>query len=45
VTLVSDSKLPAAIRLYERHGFRHGPLPASTGYARGDVFMVRDLET
>lgn len=44
VTLVSDTKLPAAIRLYERQGFRHAPLPAATGYARGDVFMVRELE-
>ena len=44
VTLVSDTKLPAAIRLYERQGFRHAPLPAATGYARGDVFMIRELE-
>jgi N-acetylglutamate synthase-like GNAT family acetyltransferase len=44
VTLLSDSKLPAAIRLYERHGFRHAPPPADTGYDRGDVFMVHPLE-
>lgn len=44
VVLVSDTKLPAAIRLYERHGFRHAPPPADTGYARGDVCMVRDLD-
>lgn len=44
VTLVSDFKLPAAVRLYERHGFRHGLRPADTGYARGDVYMVRLLE-
>jgi N-acetylglutamate synthase-like GNAT family acetyltransferase len=45
VILLSDSKLQPAIRLYERHGFRRGPRPADTGYARGDVFMVRSLET
>lgn len=44
IVLLSDDRLPAAIRLYERHGFRRAPLPAATGYARGDVFMVRDLE-
>lgn len=44
VTLVSDTRLPAAIKLYERQGFRHAPMPADTGYARGDVFMVRVLE-
>jgi N-acetylglutamate synthase-like GNAT family acetyltransferase len=44
VVLVSDTKLPAAIRLYERHGFRHAPSPGPTGYARGDVFMVHDRE-
>jgi GNAT superfamily N-acetyltransferase len=44
VLLVSDTRLPAAIRLYERHGFRRAPPPAVTGYARGDVFMVHELE-
>ncbi len=43
--LGSNSKLPAAVRLYESIGFRHVPaerLPAM-GYARADVFMEMSL--
>ena len=31
VVLVSSTKLDAALRLYERMGFRYGPLPADPG--------------
>jgi GNAT superfamily N-acetyltransferase len=43
VVVLSDSRLTAAVRLYERLGFRHQPPPADTGYARGDVYMELDL--
>jgi GNAT superfamily N-acetyltransferase len=45
VVLISDSKLPDAVRLYERLGFRHALPPGDTGYARGDVYMELDLPT
>jgi putative acetyltransferase len=39
--LESSSKLDTALRLYERHGFRHRPAPrAGSHYARADVYMV-----
>ena len=44
VFLLTNSSLAGAIRLYERLGFRHGPLPPSTGYVRADVFMELELE-
>src|SRR5262245_11951553 len=43
VTLISSSRLTSAIRLYEALGFRHGLLPADTGYASADVYMELDL--
>lgn len=43
VVLLSNSRLVAALRLYERVGFRYAPLPASNPYATGDVYMVLDL--
>jgi len=43
VVLVSNSKLAAAIRLYESLGFRHAPLPANPGYATADVYMELSL--
>jgi GNAT superfamily N-acetyltransferase len=39
VFLVTNSRLEGAIRLYERLGFVHRPLPANTDYARADVYM------
>lgn len=39
VVLVSSTKLEAALRLYERLGFRYGSLPADTGYETADVYM------
>ena len=37
--LVSSSRLQPAVRLYERMGFTHRPLPASLPYATADVCM------
>jgi len=43
VLILSDSRLEPAIRLYERLGFQHQPFPTATGYARGNVYMLREL--
>lgn len=43
VLLLTDSKLPSAVRLYERLGFRRVAGPGVSGYARGDVQMRLDL--
>jgi GNAT superfamily N-acetyltransferase len=40
--LVTNSSLTGAIRLYERLGFVHRPMPPSD-YARADVYMVHPL--
>jgi GNAT superfamily N-acetyltransferase len=39
VFLLTNSRLPGAIRLYERLGFRHGVDPDPARYARADVYM------
>ena len=44
ITLISNSGLVAALRLYERTGFRYEPLPANNPYATGDVYMVLDVQ-
>ena len=38
--LLTNSSLHGAIRLYERLGFRHRPMPEGTPYVRSDVDMV-----
>ena len=43
ITLISNSRLEAALRLYERVGFRYEPVPATSPYATGDVYMVLDV--
>jgi len=43
VVLLSSTKLGAALKLYERMGFRYGSLPADPTYASADVFMEMDL--
>ncbi|HMV33594.1 MAG TPA: GNAT family N-acetyltransferase [Gemmatimonadales bacterium] len=39
VFLLTNSRLTGAIRLYERLGFEHRPLPGHTEYHRADVYM------
>jgi putative acetyltransferase len=41
--LVSNSRLEAALRLYEQLGFRYAPLPATMPYATADVYMELEL--
>jgi ribosomal protein S18 acetylase RimI-like enzyme len=41
--LVSNSRLEAALRLYEQRGFRYAPLPARMPYATADVYMELEL--
>jgi GNAT superfamily N-acetyltransferase len=41
--LLTNSQLARAIRLYERLGFVHRPLPSATGYTRADVYMELNL--
>jgi putative acetyltransferase len=43
VILLTNSSLGPAIRLYERLGFVHRPLPDHTDYARADVYMELEL--
>lgn len=43
VILLTNSRLDGAIRLYERLGFTHRPLPERTEYARADVYMELTL--
>jgi putative acetyltransferase len=43
ITLLSSSKLGAAIRLYERAGFRHAPLPSTNPYETADVHMILNI--
>lgn len=43
VFLLTNSRLDGAIRLYERLGLRHRPLPGHTEYARADVYMELSL--
>lgn len=40
VYLLTNSSLHGAIRLYERLGFVHRPMPGDTPYARSDVYMI-----
>lgn len=44
VILVSSTKLRAALQLYERLGFRHGPVPADAAYVTADVYMELVLD-
>jgi putative acetyltransferase len=43
VTLVSSSRLVAALALYESLGFVHKPLPSTQPYVTADVYMELDL--
>lgn len=44
IVLVSSSRLGAALRLYEKLGFRHVAPPDNPVYATADVYMELDLE-
>ena len=44
VFLLTNSRLGGAIRLYERLGFTHQPLPPNTEYSRADVYMELGLD-
>jgi len=39
LSLVSNSRLTSALRLYESMGFAYAPLPLQPGYASADVYM------
>ena len=41
--LVSNSRLGAALKLYEQLGFRPAPMPATMPYATADVYMELPL--
>ncbi len=43
INLVSNSKLSAAIGLYESFGFEHKPVPEDTGYETADVYMELNI--
>lgn len=43
VTLVSNTRLAAAVRIYERIGFQHRPLPHDLPYETADVYMELTL--
>lgn len=44
VTLLSSTRLASAVRLYERAGFQHKPLPPSNPYVTADVYMELTLQ-
>jgi ribosomal protein S18 acetylase RimI-like enzyme len=43
LVLLSNSGLSAALNLYEKLGFRRGPVPPDNPYATADVYMELDL--
>jgi ribosomal protein S18 acetylase RimI-like enzyme len=43
VVLLSNSRLRAALRLYESYGFQHRPVPADAPYVTTDVYMELTL--
>jgi putative acetyltransferase len=43
VALLSNSRLTAALRLYEELGFQHRPMPPNLEYQTADVYMELDL--
>jgi putative acetyltransferase len=44
VVIVSNTRLVAAIRLYEKHGFVRVPLGSDERYARADIRLERELD-
>jgi ribosomal protein S18 acetylase RimI-like enzyme len=43
VVLLSNSRLTAALRLYEGFGFQYRPMPSDLEYATADVYMELDF--
>lgn len=43
ISLITDTKLPEAIRLYNRYGFKMVPYTPDSRYIRGNVRMELDL--
>ncbi len=43
IELLTNSSLAPAITLYEKLGFEHRAMPATSDYVRSDVYMVRPL--
>lgn len=43
MVIVSNTSLAAAIRLYEKHGFRRVPLDTDERYVRADIKLEREL--
>ena len=43
VSLLSSSRLPAALKLYERAGFKYAALPPTNPYETADVHMILTL--
>jgi len=43
VVLLSNSRLTAAVRLYESYGFEHRPVPQGSPYVTADVYMELTL--
>ena len=43
VVLLSNSRLTAALHLYETYGFQHRPVPADAPYVTTDVYMELTL--
>ena len=43
MVIVSNTRLAAAIRLYQKHGFVRVPLEADARYARADIRLERVL--
>ena len=43
IVLMSNSRLGAALRLYEQLGFRYRPVPPGVPYATADICMELDL--
>lgn len=43
ITLLTNSRLTPALRLYERLGFQYRPLPSGSEYMRADVYMELQL--
>ena len=44
ISLVSNTRLKTALKLYESMGFEYAPLPANTEYASADIYMELHID-